>query len=127
MYIESEIGKLSRYSSNAIEAFRVAVDNGQARLAMQILVDVIDAYAEKFDEYDALIEEKLNVITPDNEQVVATEEVIVETKVEAETAATAEVKSETIENVESVVEEKQEVKNIQPKVKIPTKETQTQK
>jgi hypothetical protein len=66
MYIQSEIGKLARYSENAIEAFRIAVDNGQARLAMQILVDVIDRYAEKFDEYDALIEEKFNSLTPTN-------------------------------------------------------------
>lgn len=64
MYIQSEIGKLARYSENAIEAFRIAVDNGQARLAMQILVDVIDTYAKKFDEYDALIEEKFNSVTP---------------------------------------------------------------
>ena len=70
MYIQSEIGKLARYSENAIEAFRIAVDNGQARLAMQILVDVIDTYAEKFDEYDALIEEKFNSLTPTNIEAV---------------------------------------------------------
>ena len=64
MYIKSEIGELSRYGDDAIQAFVTAVDNGQARLGMQILVDVIEKFAEKFDEIDNIIEEKLNLITP---------------------------------------------------------------
>jgi|688.fasta_scaffold24681_8 hypothetical protein len=53
MYIESEIGKQMRYGDNAIDAFLTAVDNGQARLGLQILVDIVVAFADKIDELEA--------------------------------------------------------------------------
>jgi hypothetical protein len=49
MIIPSEIAKSSRYGENALEAFYTAVDNGQARLAMSILVDIIEVFAEKIE------------------------------------------------------------------------------
>lgn len=85
MYIKSEIGELSRYGDDAIQAFVTAVDNGQARLGMQILVDVIEKFAEKFDEIDLIIEEKLNAITPAKVEAPAPAKVVQveEVKVEA--------------------------------------------
>lgn len=53
MKIESEVAKASRYGDDALEAFNTAVDNGQARLAMTILVDVINAFADKIDELES--------------------------------------------------------------------------
>jgi hypothetical protein len=67
MYIKSEVGRLSRYGEDAVEAFRTAVNNGQARLGMQILVDVIDAFADKLDELSLLAEENNIVVTPEKE------------------------------------------------------------
>lgn len=58
MKIESEVARQSRYGEDAIEAFNTAVDNGQARLAMSILVDIVNAFADKIDELteaDAII------------------------------------------------------------------------
>jgi hypothetical protein len=49
MIIESEVAKASRYGEDALEAFYTAVDNGQARLAMSILVDIIAAFADKIE------------------------------------------------------------------------------
>jgi hypothetical protein len=42
-----------RYGDNAIDAFLTAVDNGQARLGLQILVDIVVAFADKIDELEA--------------------------------------------------------------------------
>lgn len=70
MYIKSEVGRLSRYGEDAVEAFRTAVNNGQARLGMQILVDVIDAFADKLDELSLLAEES-NVVTAPEKEVEA--------------------------------------------------------
>ena len=47
MIVPSEIAKSSRYGEDALEAFYTAVDNGQARLAMSILVDIVEVFAEK--------------------------------------------------------------------------------
>ena len=97
MYIQSEIGKLARYSENAIEAFRIAVDNGQARLAMQILVDVIDRYAEKFDEFDALIEEKFNSVKPEKVETPKEEAKVEAPKEEIKTADPAPTKAKPVQ------------------------------
>jgi hypothetical protein len=67
MYIKSETGRLSRYGDDAVEAFKTAVNNGQARLGMQILVDVIDAFADKLDELSLLAEENNIAVTPEKE------------------------------------------------------------
>ena len=52
MKINSEVSKLARFGEDAIEGFNTAVENGQARLAMSILVDVINAFDEKLDDID---------------------------------------------------------------------------
>ena len=62
MYIQSEIGKQMRYGDNAIDAFVTAVDNGQARLGMQILVDVIVAFSDKLDELELALKKEDDVI-----------------------------------------------------------------
>jgi hypothetical protein len=59
MFIESEVAKQSRYGEDAITAFNTAVDNGQARMAMSILVDIINTFAEKIDALESpAVEEK---------------------------------------------------------------------
>lgn len=70
MRIESEVARQSRYGDDAIEAFNTAVDNGQARLAMSILVDIVNAFAEKLDELtgDSLSSEK-NIKTNEKEEI----------------------------------------------------------
>lgn len=52
MIIESDTAKASRYSDDALEAFYIAVENGQARMALQILVDIVATYADKIDELE---------------------------------------------------------------------------
>jgi hypothetical protein len=42
--IESEISKQYLLEEDAVEGFRQAVGNGQMRLALQILVDIIDVF-----------------------------------------------------------------------------------
>ena len=64
MKIESEVTKLSRYGDDGLEGFYTAVDNGQARLAMTILVDVIAAFADKIDELEAAILPKEEEVKP---------------------------------------------------------------
>jgi hypothetical protein len=47
--IESEISKQYLREEDAVEGFREAVENGQVRLALQILVDIVEAFADIFD------------------------------------------------------------------------------
>lgn len=49
MKIKSNVAEASKYSDDALEAFYTAVENGQARLALMILVDVIQTFEEKID------------------------------------------------------------------------------
>lgn len=53
MIIKSTVAEATKYGDDALEAFYTAVDNGQARLALIILVDVIKAFEEKIDELTA--------------------------------------------------------------------------
>ena len=46
LIIESEESKRYLQEENAIDGFRVAVNNGQTRLALEILVSIVDAFAE---------------------------------------------------------------------------------
>ena len=73
MIIESDVAKASRYGDDAIEAFNTAVDNGQARLAMSILVDVINAFNEKFDELDQKLNAPQEIKAPKKEEKVEVE------------------------------------------------------
>lgn len=47
--IESEVSEQYLREPNAIEGFREAVENGQVRLALQILVEIVDAFASIFE------------------------------------------------------------------------------
>lgn len=47
--IESEISKQYLREENAVEGFKEAVENGQVRLALQILVDIVDAFSNIFE------------------------------------------------------------------------------
>jgi|688.fasta_scaffold87166_3 hypothetical protein len=48
--ILSDISKQYLLEEDAVKGFRAAVENGQSRLALQILADVIDAFMEIFVE-----------------------------------------------------------------------------
>lgn len=62
LMINSEISKQFLLEEDAIEGFRKAVANNQIRLALQILVEIVDAFMEGFQ---VLMEE------PEEEEVVA--------------------------------------------------------
>lgn len=47
--ITSEVSKQYLLTDDAVEGFKLAVQNGQTRLALQVLVDVIDGIMEIFD------------------------------------------------------------------------------
>jgi hypothetical protein len=47
--IVSEISKQYLLKEDAIEGFKIAVENCQTRLALQVLVDIIDGMMEIFD------------------------------------------------------------------------------
>lgn len=80
--INSEVSKQYLLTDDAVEGFRLAVQNGQTRLALQVLVDVIDGIMEIFDS--ALVEEeeteeevqveanKTSVAEPEKNEVVDT-------------------------------------------------------
>lgn len=48
LMINSEISKQFLLEEDAIEGFRKAVANNQIRLALQILVEIVDAFMEGF-------------------------------------------------------------------------------
>ena len=114
MYIESEIGKQMRYGDNAIDAFLTAVDNGQARLGLQILVDIIVAFADKIDELEAANQKKDVVV----------EEIITPADVLAP-VATPEVKAEApkVEEAKPLTKEQE----VQSRDKVTSKEATTEK
>jgi hypothetical protein len=80
MIIPSETAKSSRYGEDAIEAFYTAVDNGQARLAMSILVDIIEAFAEKIEALEEAASPVAEVKPPAKEQVKVEEQIEEEVK-----------------------------------------------
>lgn len=47
--ISSEIAKQYLLEEDAVEGFRTAVNNGQVRLALQILTEIVDGIMEIFD------------------------------------------------------------------------------
>jgi len=78
MIIPSETAKSSRYGEDAIEAFYTAVDNGQARLAMSILVDIIEAFAEKIEALEEAAAAPVAEVKPPVKEEVKVEEQIEE-------------------------------------------------
>lgn len=47
--ISSEISKAYLQEEDAVKGFRIAVENNQLRLALQVLADIIDAFMEGFE------------------------------------------------------------------------------
>ena len=62
LMINSEISKQFLLEEDAIEGFKKAVANNQIRLAMQILVEIVDAFMEGFE---VLIEEPEEEVAPE--------------------------------------------------------------
>lgn len=67
--IESEVSKQYLLEEDAVEGFRQAVNNGQVRLALQILVDIVDvfesfisSFVEEEDEEKVTEEIQHNVV-----------------------------------------------------------------
>ena len=114
MYIESEIGKQMRYGDNAIDAFLTAVDNGQARLGLQILVDIVVAFADKIDELEAA----------NKKEDVVVEQIITPADVPAP-VATPEVETEApkVEEAKPLTKEQE----VQSRNKVAPKEATTEK
>jgi hypothetical protein len=48
--ILSDVSKQYLQEEDAVRGFRAAVENGQSRLALQILTDIVDAFMEIFQE-----------------------------------------------------------------------------
>lgn len=67
LMISSEISKQYLQEEDAIQGFLTAVENGQVRLSLQILADIITAFAEIFelaledDEEESITEEKPSI------------------------------------------------------------------
>ena len=104
--IESEVSKQYLLEEDAVEGFRQAVNNGQVRLALQILVDIIDVF-------EAVIASAVED-DDDNDETKAIEEVIPEP-----------IKSSNLEKQENSVEVKEEVKEIVEEKKTATKKPAT--
>lgn len=61
--ILSDISKQYLQEEDAVRGFRAAVENGQSRLALQILTDIVEAFMEIFQEA---------MENPDDEDTVST-------------------------------------------------------
>lgn len=48
LMITSEISKTYLQEEDAVKGFKVAVENNQTRLALQILTEIVDAFVEGF-------------------------------------------------------------------------------
>jgi hypothetical protein len=99
LMINSEISKQYLLEEDAIEGFRKAVANNQIRLALQVLVEIVDAFMEGFEvlmeesddnesEQDATnaAEQKEEVAVENNSKTEEKEPVKVAAKKETKTA-----------------------------------------
>ena len=109
--IESPESKQYLLEDNAIEGFKIAVNNGQTRLALQILVSIIDVFGE-------IIASAVEADEDEDEEVSSVAEAPVEVK---------EVVAEPVVVPEAVVEEpkKEEVKKPATKKTSAKEETTT--
>lgn len=92
LMINSEISKQFLLEEDAIEGFRKAVANNQIRLALQVLVEIVDAFMEGFE---VLMEESEEEESSPEESTTATEDLP---------------KKDEVEKKESKTEEKEPVK-----------------
>ena len=79
MKIKSEIGTGSLYGDDSLEAFYNAVENGQARLALQFLSEIVEVLIDKIE----FIENKIGI--EEVQEVVETPAVVEVTKAEEPT------------------------------------------
>lgn len=103
--IVSEISKQYLLKEDAIEGFKIAVENGQTRLALQVLVDIIDGM---MDIFNYAMEE------------VSEDDDIIEVPVTVSASAPVEKAVEIAEVIEAV--EKVEDKKVSPKKTAEVKE-----
>lgn len=85
IFIGSDISKQYLLEENAVEGFKLAVANGQVRLALQILTELVDGIMQIFDAAltddeessqdvvktvekvsTPVVEEKINVVSEEN-------------------------------------------------------------
>jgi hypothetical protein len=92
LMINSEISKQFLLEEDAIEGFRKAVANNQIRLALQVLVEIVDAFMEGFE---VLMEESEEEKSSPEESTTVTEDLP---------------KKDEVEKKESKTEEKEPVK-----------------
>lgn len=101
LMINSEISKQFLLEEDAIEGFRKAVANNQLRLALQVLVEIVDAFMEGFEVL--MGEEEEEVLAPAETQKTPVAEELPkkdetekkESKVEEKEPAKVSVKKET--------------------------------
>lgn len=92
LMINSEISKQFLLEEDAIEGFKKAVANNQIRLALQVLVEIVDAFMEGFE-----------VLMEESEEE--------ESSLEESTTVTEDLpKKDEVEKKESKTEEKESVK-----------------
>lgn len=91
--IESEVSKQYLLEEDAVEGFRQAVNNGQVRLALQILVDIIDVFegiiasaVEDDEEEDVVEQPVLDQAKKEEPKVVELKEEVQEVVEEKKTA-----------------------------------------
>lgn len=89
----SETSKQYLLEEDAVEGFKLAVANGQMRLALQVLVDVVDGIMEVFD----------HILADEAEEQIAQEEII-ETPVSVEAPKAQEPVAQDVQAEEPVAE-----------------------
>lgn len=82
MMITSEISKQYLLEEDAVEGFRTAVTNGQVRLALQIMTEIVDAFMEMFNAM--LIDDEDNLIDNVQQEVSAVPTATIENKIATE-------------------------------------------
>jgi hypothetical protein len=105
--IVSELSKQYLLKEDAIEGFKIAVENGQTRLALQVLVDIIDGMMEIFDyameeiaEDDNVIDVPVAISAPAQEPVKVVEAVEAVEEKKVSPKKTAEVKEDSKQTAE---------------------------
>lgn len=74
LMINSEISKQFLLEEDAIEGFRKAVANNQTRLALQVLVEIVDAFMEGFEALMGDSEDESSEETPEALEVLPKKE-----------------------------------------------------
>jgi hypothetical protein len=71
--ITSDTSKQYLLEEDAVKGFEIAVGNGQVRLALTILVDVINGFMEVFNSFDEDTEEETTLVNQPETKVVKEE------------------------------------------------------